>query len=278
MEEGSEWGWCGLHCAPFIALNYWYYMMLASRVILSISALLAVLISIGMTSVSGYAIGGALLGSPRVLSISLAIPFAGLCAWVAVLKAAIAIALAGGTLNRKTVIGMGAFWLILLLFNWNAVTFVVFAHLSDSLITYGDAWFAASVLLMEMLSGCLPAVAYLMWASRRNLVTDDRPASVTSASLPVPTPLPDGVMATPSFRSVREFIVHVQQHGCVQFLGVRLQADGSLIASQRTYARVLRKSLGGTNAQVWAEHDAGSIVAVAGTRGTRLALASLELR
>jgi len=273
-----------------------------ARVWLSISAVIAVSLSIALSAVSSYALPAAF---PLVYGESRAIFAAGFCIYLALLHPAVGVAIAVAPLTLRATVGAVMFWLILLAANWFTINFAIIASSPGDRLKVGDALLSLLALLLEIVSGYLPALVFMVChrapagkrvapecpppapTPRYGAAPATAPGTATPRKVPLPDPrrsrtagvdLPDGVPATrpatahSGFKTIRALLLYVDEHGPAAFPGLIPDPQGGLRASQRTFAGVFGVAVSTLNARIQKEHAAGDIAATIGKRSTRIAL------
>lgn len=242
----------------------------AVRRFLSISAVVAVLASVSIAAVCGYDVGSLWSESLQVQGPRYAVALAVASALLALLKPAVALLMAAFPLTSTTAVGVGVFWLALLLYNWSLATYLLVACCSGSTVTAEIVGLSMVVLAIEIVSGYLPALAYLARSAGDDLETGAPCGAGAVGSTPAATPS----VAEPAqaVRTFEDLFRHVKGYGCAAFPGLRRDAEGALVASQRTFADIFGVTSGTINGRIWKEHHAGRIVASANKRETRIAL------
>lgn len=241
-------------------------MLAASRAFFWISTFLAVLVSAGLASACGYAVGSGLTELQIVLWPWSPIYWSVGCAWMALLKSAVAVAAVAHPLSGKAIAGALLFCLILASFN----VFMAVATLGPASAP-GTVLVSLGVLLIEVVSGYLPAFAY-MTLPLRPCEDSGAQASPSATAPAVAAPSQSESSAVPPPRSFRELILFVRRCGSAKFPDIKLERDGSLFAGQRVFARAIGLSIGACNGRLKAEHRAGIITVTPTPKGTRIAL------
>lgn len=245
-------------------------MILNLRVFLWIFALVAVLFATGITSLCGYVYGSTLFRHPRILPADLALAWAGLSVYSGLVKPFIAGLLAAGASDRGGAICAVLMWIVLFVYDCCVVGIVILVYVPAPVPPYGHAFHAATYLTLDILSGSLVWVAVRTRSARREAPSGTQPATTAvppDNAVPARTTSPP-----PTFETVQAFILYVHEHGDSKFQEVHLDADGSIRTKQRALLSIFGKSLGGVNALLREEHQAGGIVVTTDRRGTRISL------
>lgn len=246
-------------------------MMVAVRALLSITALLAWAVSVAVGAACGFEIGNDRSGIPVVYKPWSPVVLAVFCGGVALATPAVAIAISAHSLSVIATISAVCFWLLLVLFNVNAIVAVLLAYLP---LTYGFVWLSLVVLMFKLVSGYLPAFVCMTRAMQRPETVGAWAASRAPHTTAPPPPSPQAPTRPPV--TFRHLILLCQRHGCARFPDVTLEDDGSLFAGQRAFALALGVSTGGGHARLWKEHREGQIAVTPGPHGTRIALRGPE--
>lgn len=244
-------------------------MLPSVRAYLWISALFAVLASVSIAVACGRVIGSGDTGIPLGLWASSPISWSIGCAWVTLLKPGIAVALAARPVSGKVVIGALLSLLILVLFN--VVTVVAVLTSYHSIRGSNILPLALAALMIELMSGYLPAFAYVTRRPQRS-ETSGAEAQLGTRPPAVTTQPPTTPSAPQAPRDFSELIHCVKERGTGLYPHIKLEPDGSLFAGQRAFAQALGISTGGCNARLKAEERAGTITVAPTSLGTRIAL------
>lgn len=170
-----------------------------------------------------------------------------------VAKPCLAIMAAHSRLSKAGRCGAGAVWLILVAFSWAFVSVSVVPWRDG--INAIDLWFAASILLLEIISGAMPAVLYAYTVEADRNVSSaaktapGNDAGSASSGPPVasdsdcdededlPPPL-RRMQSPPRFSSISDLLRDLEVHGPERFPMLLFEA-GRLSASQRNITRAL---------------------------------------
>jgi hypothetical protein len=251
-------------------LNARHDMIFIARVLLWIFALVAVLLATGTASVCGYVYGSTLFRHPRISPSDLALVCASVSVYFGLVKSFIAGWLAAGAFYKGGATRAVLIWIVLFVYDCCVVGIVILVYVPAPVSPYGHAFLAATYLTLDVVSGSLVWVAVWTRSALREAPPSRQPAI---AAVPPATTAPAGTVPPPqTFETVQAFILHFQSHKASKFAGVRLEADGSITTTQRALMSVLGRSLGGVNALLREEREAGRIVAISDSRGTRLSL------
>lgn len=246
-------------------------MMVAVRAVLWVVALLLWGVSVVLAVMCGLEIGNGRSAFYNPHGPWLPMNFAGVFGMTALAKPLSAIVISDSSLTFMGTIGAVCLWLLLTVFNVNAIVAVLLAHVP---LTYGFAWLSLVVLMFELVCGYLPAFMFMTCAPPQLEAVGAQatcPAPHTVVALP---PSPQAAPRKPS--SFQDLIRLCQQPECARFPGVTLEADGSLRAGQRAFALALGVSTGAGHARLWREHRDGRIIVTPGQHGTRIALRGRE--
>lgn len=248
-------------------------LVVAARGFVSICAVLAVVADVGLASVCGYAMGYGFTDAAIPSGPGLAIALAVLGGFLALLKSAVAIEIAASCLTNRAVVGAGVVWFTLLVFNWFLKSSVGAVYLTGLHVTYEVIGLSMAVLLIEVLSGYLPAFVYMTRPAQSGSASDARGArEVVSPHVPPVTDATPATVAPPTFGNFPDLFAYVREFGCIQFPGLREDPDGGLVGSQATFARIFGVARSTMNTRIWKEHGLGLIIATAGTRETKIIL------
>jgi hypothetical protein len=239
------------------------------RAIWLFSALTVSGVSIVLASVGGYRIGYSYTDHTDSL---LAISWAGLLAGLELIKAFAAVTFCALRLDTRTAFFMAVIWLTIILLNGYSISGVLITYVSGPTISqFAFDHIVGLALCIEILSGCLPAIAYTAFAHRSTSALDADVRHMASDFKPPPTA--KAVIERPKLGSIKGLILYSRQYGCSGLPGVTRGADGSLFAGQRAFANILGVSVATCNAWLRKESEAGEISVTPTSRGTRIALA-----
>jgi hypothetical protein len=168
-------------------------------------------------------------------------------------------------------------WIVTVLLNWTVVMMAVLqtitgAHASELILQLAGVW-----LLVEIIAGLLPFVAWLGLTSARQQAAA-RPLAMGTVAGGIPGQFASQRLSQPSATTFLRFLNGLAEQSAPTPPGIRLEPDGAIVSTQAALARASACSKGYVNKCL--HQLAGEERIELGTAGreTRIRLPPLPLR